>query len=93
MPDFLIRDIARAIVEFEGGKLALRYFFGDEMRAETTPPPVAQAPTPTPTPPPASPPVAARTTPQSIQRGRKGLSPQDDIGMLAAEMMMRDKPV
>jgi hypothetical protein len=93
VPDFLIRDIARAIVEFEGGKLALRYFFGDEMRAETTPPPVAQAPTPTPTPPPASPPVAARATPQSIQRAARVLGPQDDIGMLAAEMMMRDKPV
>ena len=91
VPDFLIRDIARAIVEFEGGKLALRYFFGDEMRAETTPPPVAQAPTPTP--PPASPPVAARATPQSIQRAARVLGPQDDIGMLAAEMMMRDKPV
>ena len=89
VPDFLIRDIARAIVEFEGGKLALRYFFGDEMRAETIPPPVAQAPTP----PPASPPVAARATPQSIQRAARVLGPQDDIGMLAAEMMMRDKPV
>lgn len=97
VPEFLVRDIARAIVEFEGGKLALRYFFGDEMRAETTPPPVAQAPTPTPTPtptpPPASPPVAARATPQSIQRAARVLGPQDDIGMLAAEMMMRDKPV
>ncbi len=91
VPEFLVRDIARAIVEFEGGTLALRYFFGDEMRAETTPPPVAQAPTPTP--PPASPPVAARATPQSIQRAARVLGPQDDIGMLAAEMMMQDKPV
>lgn len=90
VPDFLVRDVARAIVEFEGGRLALRYFFGDEMRAEATPPPVAQAPTPTP--PPASPPVAARATPQSIQRAARVLGPQDDIGMLASEMMMRDRP-
>ena len=91
VPEFLVRDIARAIVEFEGGKLALRYFFGDEMRAEreeVTPPPVAQAPTPPPTPPP----VAARATPQSIQRAARILGPQDDIGMLASEMMMRDRP-
>jgi len=88
VPDFLVPDIARAIVEFEGGKLAVRYFFGDRIRAEAAPapqPPIAQAAPP-------APPAPAPVSPQSLQRAAQVLGPQDDIGMLASEMLMRQRP-
>lgn len=62
---------------------------------------VAQAPAPKETPPvaqaapmPAAPatPAPAPITPQSLQRTAQVLGPQDEIGMLASELMMRQGP-
>jgi len=89
IPEFLIPDIVRAIVEMEGGQLALRYFFGDRMRAE------APAPAPAPEQPPvaqATPPSPGPVSAQSLQRAAQVLGPQDEIGALASEMLMRQRP-
>ena len=54
----------------------------------TTPPP---QPAPVVPPPQAS--IAPRTNPQSLQRAAQILGPQDEIGMLASEMLMRQRSV
>jgi len=48
-------------------------------------PPIAQAAPP-------APPAPAPVSPQSLQRAAQVLGPQDDIGMLASEMLMRQRP-
>lgn len=66
-------------------------------QARPTPgPQPAPAPQPAPTPvaqatPPAPPPPAPMN-PQSLQRAAQILGPQDEIGMLASEMLMRQRP-
>jgi len=54
------------------------------------------APQPAPTPPPpvaqAMPPAPAPMNPQTLQRAAQILGPQDEIGMLASEMLMRQGP-
>jgi hypothetical protein len=52
-------------------------------------PPVAQA---APPPMPPAPPASAPLTPQSLQRTAQVLGPNDDIGRLASELMMRQGP-
>ena len=53
----------------------------------------AQQPPPQPTPPPVPPPqAAAPVNPMMLQRAAQVLGPQDEIGMLAAEMLMRQRP-
>jgi hypothetical protein len=52
---------------------------------QPAPAPVAQA-----TPP--MPPAPAPMNPQSLQRAAQILGPQDEIGMLASEMLMRQRP-
>lgn len=52
--------------------------------------PVAQAAPPAP---PAPAPAPAPINPQSLQRAAQILGPQDEIGMLASEMLMRQRPV
>jgi len=59
--------------------------------------PVKQAAAPAPQPPiaqaaPLAPPAPAPVSPQSLQRAAQVLGPQDDIGMLASEMLMRQRP-
>jgi len=63
--------------------------------------PSVQEPTPTPAPQPAPtplpvaqamPPAPAPMNPQSLQRAAQILGPQDEIGMLASEMLMRQGP-
>tara|TARA_R110002050_G_scaffold223416_3_gene359276 strand:+ start:126 stop:605 length:480 start_codon:yes stop_codon:yes gene_type:complete len=59
--------------------------------------PVKQAAAPAPQPPiaqaaPPAPPAPAPVSPQSLQRAAQVLGPQDDIGMLASEMLMRQRP-
>jgi hypothetical protein len=53
----------------------------------------AQQPTPQPTPPPVAPPQAASSVnPMMLQRTAQVFGPQDEIGALAAEMLMRQRP-
>lgn len=55
----------------------------------------AQQPPPQPTPPPVPPPQAAAPAPinpMMLQRAAQVLGPQDEIGALAAEMLMRKRP-
>lgn len=55
----------------------------------------AQQPPPQPTPPPVPPPQAAAPAPinpMMLQRAAQVLGPQDEIGALAAEMLMRQRP-
>jgi len=53
----------------------------------------AQQPPPQPTPPPVAPPqAAAPVNPMMLQRAAQVLGPQDEIGALAAEMLMRQRP-
>ena len=55
----------------------------------------AQQPPPQPTPPPVAPPQAAAPAPinpMMLQRAAQVLGPQDEIGALAAEMLMRQRP-
>ena len=87
VPEFKIPELVRAIVRMEGGQLAMDYFFGEEQKAETLPPqpPIAQAAPP-------MPPAPAPVSPQSLQRAAQVLGPQDEIGMLASEMLMRQGP-
>jgi len=66
---------------------------------EDVQPPLAMAPAPTPQPPvaqaapPAPPaPSPAPVSPQSLARTAQILGPQDEIGMLASEMLMRQGP-
>ena len=71
----------------EGGQEAVDYFYGQQ-RAEAAPapqPPIAQAAPP-------APPAPAPVSPQSLQRAAQVLGPQDEIGMLASEMLMRQRP-
>jgi len=69
---------------------------------EEVQPPLATAPAPAPqqpvaqAAPPAPPtpaPAPAPMNPQSLQRAAQVLGPQDEIGMLASEMLMRQRPV
>jgi len=53
--------------------------------APTPPPPVAQAMPP-------APPAPAPMNPQTLQRAAQILGPQDEIGALASEMLMRQRP-
>ena len=53
--------------------------------APTPPPPVAQAMPP-------APPASAPMNPQSLQRAVQVLGTDDEIGMLASEMLMRQRP-
>ena len=60
--------------------------------------PVRQAAAPAPKPPiaqaaPPAPPTPAPVSPQSLQRAAQVLGPQDEIGMLASELLMRQRPV
>ena len=90
VPESKIPQLVRAIVRMEGGQEAVDYFYGQQ-RAEAAPapqPPIAQAAAPMPTAPPAPAPVS----PQSLQRAAQVLGPQDEIGMLASEMLMRQRP-
>ena len=61
--------------------------FGEDIRPRTAPPP---------TPPPpvaqAMPPAPAPINPMMLQRTAQVLGPQDEIGALAAEMLMRQRP-
>ena len=87
VPESKIPQLVRAIVRMEGGQEAVDYFYGQQ-RAEAAPapkPPIAQAA------PPAPAPVSA--SPQSLQRAAQILGPQDEIGALASEMLMRQRPV
>jgi len=62
---------------------------------EDVQPPLAMAPAPTPQPPvaQAAPPAPpAPVSPQSLARTAQILGPQDEIGMLASEMLMRQRP-
>ena len=55
----------------------------------------AQQPSPQPAPPPVAPPQAAAPAPinpMMLQRTAQVLGPQDEIGALAAEMLMRQRP-
>ena len=54
-------------------------------QAAASQPPIAQAAPP-------APPAPAPVSPQSLQRAAQVLGPQDDIGMLASEMLMRQRP-
>tara|TARA_B100000902_G_scaffold81220_1_gene85808 strand:+ start:3986 stop:7453 length:3468 start_codon:yes stop_codon:yes gene_type:complete len=64
---------------------------------EEVQPPLATAPAPAPQQPvaqaaPPAPPTPAPVSPQSLQRAAQVLGPQDEIGMLASEMLMRQRP-
>ncbi len=90
VPESKVPQLVRAIVQMEGGQDALDYFYGQrpQQRAEAAPasqPPIAQAAPP-------APPASAPVSPQSLQRAAQVLGPQDDIGMLASEMLMRQRP-
>jgi len=87
VPESKIPQLVRAIVRMEGGQAAVDYFYGQQ-RAEAAPapqPPVAQAAPP-------MPPAPAPVSPQSLQRAAQILGPQDEIGMLASEMLVRQRP-
>ena len=58
-----------------------------ETEQQTPPPP----PAPVVAPPQAS--IVPQTSPQSLQRAAQILGPQDEIGLLASEMLMRQRPV
>lgn len=63
--------------------------FGEDRTPRTAPtpqPPIAQAA------PPPMPTAPAPITPQSLARTAQVLGPQDEIGMLASELMMRQRP-
>ena len=90
VPESKVPQLVRAIVQMEGGQDALDYFYGQrpQQRAEAAPapqPPIAQAAPP-------APPASAPVSPQSLQRAAQVLGPQDDIGVLASEMLMRQRP-
>ncbi len=87
VPESKIPQLVRAIVRMEGGQEAVDYFYGQQ-RAEAAPAPqqpIAQAAPPAPQAP-------APVSPQSLQRAARVLGPQDEIGMLASEMLMRQGP-
>jgi len=91
VPESKIPQLVRAIVKMEGGQAAVDYFYGQQ-RAEAEPsqqPPLAQT---TPPPMPPAPPSPAPITPQSLARTAQVLGPQDEIGRLASELMMRQRP-
>jgi len=90
VPESKVPQLVRAIVQMEGGQDALDYFYGQrpQQRAEAArapQPPIAQAAPP-------APPTPAPVSPQSLQRAAQVLGPQDDIGVLASEMLMRQRP-
>ncbi|MGB2330882.1 MAG: hypothetical protein ACPH3H_09260, partial [Pseudomonadales bacterium] len=91
VPESRVPQLVRAIVRMEGGQEAVDYFYG-EQRAEAEAsqrPPLAQA---APPPMPPAPPSPAPLTPQSLQRTAQVLGPNDEIGRLASELMMRQGP-
>lgn len=55
-------------------------------------PPIAQAAPPAPPAPAPAPPAPAPVSPQSLARTAQILGPQDEIGILASEMLMRQRP-
>tara|TARA_B100001059_G_scaffold236295_1_gene286032 strand:- start:3411 stop:7385 length:3975 start_codon:yes stop_codon:yes gene_type:complete len=74
-------------------RAAFEGFVGTQRRLEAER--QAQQPTPQPTPPPVAPPQAAAPAPinpMMLQRAAQVLGPQDEIGALAAEMLMRQRP-
>jgi len=92
VPESKVPQLVRAIVRMEGGQEAVDYFYGQPQRAEAEPPqraPLAQAAPPQMPP---APPAPAPITPQSLARTAQVLGPQDEIGMLASELMMRQRP-
>lgn len=92
VPESKIPQLVQAIVRMEGGQEAVDYFYGQPQRAEAEPPqrpPLAQAAPPQMPP---APPAPAPITPQSLARTAQVLGPQDEIGMLASELMMRQRP-
>ena len=92
VPESKIPELVRAIVRMEGGQAAVDYFYGQPQRAETELPqraPLAQAGPP---PMPPAPPSPAPISPQSLARTAQVLGPQDEIGKLASELMMRQRP-
>jgi len=92
VPESKVSQLVRAIVRMEGGQEAVDYFYGQPQRAEAEPPqraPLAQAAPPQMPP---APPAPAPITPQSLARTAQVLGPQDEIGMLASELMMRQRP-
>ena len=62
---------------------------GEPSVQEPTPPP---QPAPTPPPVATAPPAPAPINPMMLQRTAQVLGPQDEIGALAAEMLMRQRP-
>ena len=92
VPESKIPQLVQAIVRMEGGQKAVDYFYRQPQRAEAEPPqraPLAQAAPPQMPP---APPAPAPITPQSLARAAQVLGPQDEIGALAAEMLMRQRP-
>ncbi|MGB1650948.1 MAG: hypothetical protein ACPHEP_07970, partial [Acidimicrobiales bacterium] len=91
VPESRVPQLVRAIVRMEGGQEAVDYFYGEQRAEAEAPqrPPLAQA---APPPMPPAPPSPAPLTPQSLQRTAQVLGPNDEIGRLASELMMRQGP-
>ena len=91
VPESKVPQLVRAIVRMEGGQAAVDYFYGQQRAEAEAPqePPLAQA---APPPMPSAPPSPAPLTPQSLQRTAQVLGPNDEIGRLASELMMRQGP-
>jgi len=91
VPESRVPQLVRAIIRMEGGQEAIDYFYGEQRAEAEAPqrPPLAQA---APPPMPPAPPSPAPLTPQSIQRTAQVLGPNDEIGRLASEMLMRQGP-
>lgn len=83
----IIEPVTEAVI---GKPVEREERFGEDRTPRTAPapqPPVAQAAPPAP---PA--PAPAPVSPQSLQRAAQVLGPQDEIGALASEMLMRQRP-
>jgi hypothetical protein len=82
----IIEPVTEAVI---GEPVEREERFGEDRTPRTAPapqPPIAQAAPP-------APPTPAPVSPQSLQRAAQVLGPQDEIGMLASEMLMRQRPV
>lgn len=82
----IIEPVTEAVI---GKPVEREERFGEDRTPRTAPAPqrpVAQAMPP-------APPAPAPVSPQSLARTAQILGPQDEIGMLASEMLMRQRPV